>query len=509
MSHDPVYDGLPRPIRSVRALWQTNPFVVFAVTFLLGALPSIYAVFASTIGDVVYLMPVAGEFPGADLPCSMDDVRAVRCIEKQVGYSYAINWWPSLVILMPLALFFAFESVQSLQKCFERMRRDRMFHDPAWSPAETSRLVQALATVVRQVWTAFLVSGAIIFLLVATVVALDWYCVVNMPLILERPLMSLQETGLSGVCSNPNAQENDWSIAATFGKGSPAALAPGYRPPGWLENYVFSAYVYLLLLIEMGVLLTYFCFIGALSFTIYNIRKEKFDLRVAPNFLSNDRRCRMGFENFERVFRPCVYIVIFSFIMAFCMRIQNEYLRRDDYTVIYEFLFADIRNALRSLLDIQIDSIWGSLVGTLEKLRKVIDVGLFEDPNSLLGSPLVIIVFALVSIALGVVLRDTARDSKASVLDALKRPESCQQVEAFYGMPGEEIAEKLDNMRFWPLSWPRLKQARNLIMSGLLFFVFYRLAFLWVGLVALRAIQGELGTEDEGEPSTPPPARGR
>ena len=54
------------------------------------------------------------------------------CIEKQVGYAYAINWWLALVILMPLALFFAFDSIQSMQRVFVDMWEQRMFCDMEW-----------------------------------------------------------------------------------------------------------------------------------------------------------------------------------------------------------------------------------------------------------------------------------------------------------------------------------------------------------------------------------------
>ena len=59
MAIDKIFEEQPRYIRTVRGFWMTNPFIVFAISFLLGAIPSVYAVFASSIGDIAYYMPAA------------------------------------------------------------------------------------------------------------------------------------------------------------------------------------------------------------------------------------------------------------------------------------------------------------------------------------------------------------------------------------------------------------------------------------------------------------------
>jgi len=493
MSIDKIFEEQPRYIRAIRGFWMTNPLTVFGMLFLLGVIPTIYAVLASSIGDVVYYMPAAD---GVTV-CNAEAIKAGDCIEKQVGYAYAINWWPALVILMPLALFFAFDSIQSMQRVFVDMCEQRMFCDLEWGGVESEGLVTALKLVVRQIWTAFAISGGLVCALIGVAIFLDWYCVVHMPLWLNRPLAGLSENLLTGVCSNAKAQENDWSIAATFVQGGTASIASKTTPPGWIANYAFSAYVYLLLLIELCILLAYFCFIFALSFSIYNINKQKFNLRIIPNLLSSDGLKRMGFESFEPVFRPCVYATIISFLMAFSMRIQNEYLRRDDYGIIYDFLFEDIAAALKSLTEFSISDPMSAIFGSLENARKIFDVGLLEDPNSLIGGPLVIVVFALVSVALGVVLRDAAREAKRSVIKALAIPETANKVTDFYGMSAEDIQEKLMTIQYWPLSWPRLRQSIRMLSVGRLCFIFYRIAFIWMGYVAVRWIQGKLSDSDK------------
>ena len=59
------------------------------------------------------------------------------------------------------------------------------------------------------------------------------------------------------------------------------------------------------------------------------------------------------------------------------------------------------------------------------------------------------------------------------------------------------LASCAHDERDWPLSWPRLRQSVRMLLSGIFCFIFYRLALLWVGYVAVRAIQGKLSDSDK------------
>jgi hypothetical protein len=498
MTQDIVIDDQPRLVRLARAIWSPEPFLVFAIAFGLGALPAIFALFASQLGDVVYLAPHEG-YSG---PCDAAAVEAGDCYRKQVGYAHALNWLPALGVLMPLALFFAFESVQNLQATFRRMRDDRMFIDESWEPEEGEATRRALAQVVRLLWTVFAVAALAVSGLVMLVMALDWACVVALPLARGEPLTSVAADMLPSACGG-GAQEIDWSIAAAI-PGSDRLMLET-QSPNALRNGVFSAYVYLLMAIELCFILSYFAFIGAVALVVRRIRSGKLGVRLVPNFRSRDPRHRMGFEHFEPVFRPCVYVTILSFVMAFMLRIQNEYLRDRENESIWSFMFTDISKTIEAMFTIDtsdIVSFASSSASSLGNLRGVLDVGAMADPNSQIVTPLVIVVFGLISIALGVVLRDAALDARRRVERLLDDREARPRIEAFYGEDAAALAKRLRHLEVWPLSWPRLRQSIGLIVAGVFCLFFYKLALAWVAVVGVRAVQGRF-SEDPAQADGP------
>jgi hypothetical protein len=156
-----IFDAQPAVVRVVRSFWRINPFTVFGVAILLGLLPLIYAAFSGSIGSITYdIMPGVADA----VPCPPEYISAGTCNKKQVGYNFAINWAPTLVALMPLTLFFAFSSVQSMQHVFARMLKHNMFCDAAWQNTQTT--IKGLRNLVRKTWIVFTVSGLLVSLFV-------------------------------------------------------------------------------------------------------------------------------------------------------------------------------------------------------------------------------------------------------------------------------------------------------------------------------------------------------
>lgn len=521
-----IFRDQPWLVRTVRGFWSVNPFLVLGVAMMLGILPLLTVLFAAgNIGDVAYYMATEKHADGTPIACTDAAIAAGKCVVKQVGYAYAINWWPALSVLLPVALFFAFASVQNMQATFRKLRERRMFSDSQWRAEGSPDVDRELKRVVRQIWTVFAGAAFVISVFVGLAIVFDWLCVVHLPLAEMVPLASVPNHPLEGffaeVCSKKSAFENDWSIAATFTADGPARLAPGYSAPGQTWSYIFSAYVYFLLLVETIIVLSYFAFVFALSLAIYNMQMRRSGVIIVPDLKSRDGKRRMGFENFEQVFAPCIYVVIASFVMAFCMRIQNEYLRDVQFENIYLFIIQDISRAADSFVEVLLPAIleWefakmlDAVFAFGDTIISAIDVGAFADPNSQAATPAVLIVFALVSVALGFVLRDSARHAKDYVVSALRDPARAEMAERFYGMSAREIADKVASIEVWPLSWPRLRQSIVLVIFGIVCFIFFRLALIWIGFVIERAVRGKLfGQGDNDTPDlddfTSPPTPG-
>jgi hypothetical protein len=281
-------------------------------------------------------------------------------------------------------------------------------------------------------------------------------------------------------------------VSATFGSvPNLAPLVPGHDKPGLLFTQIFAAYNYGLMAFWSAVLISYFGYVLALTIVVYDLDHGRYDFQLVLNLNSADARKRRGFELMEGVFRPCVFVTIFAFMMAFFMRIQNVFLRNKDYETIYDLLFVDIPETFGKLTGLGAIQQWIGWFSELQKtLQKFIDFGEFLDPQSLLGAPAILIVLGLVTAALGHILRTAAMGAQSRVLAALAERDQAHKVAAYYRLSERETSARAGDVQWWPLSWPELRYAVRLMISGIFCYVFYRVAFIWMGYVAYRSIQG-------------------
>jgi|GEM_PF-2025379 len=486
---------LPWPIRIFRSFWLTNPFRVAILAFASGFLPFAVAVQYSSIGDVAYYMP-----KGGDVVCDAAAIAARLCIAKHVGYLHALNWWPTFLLLMPFGLFFAFESVQNTEAVVARMLAGGMFAKRDWSGP-----IADVGPVLGRIWRTFLLIALPVFLIILALMVKDWWCVVYWPLrldvalgaVLDSPtrtalvpaplLEMLREAG----CAMSNAHENDWSVSATFGSVPLLApLVPGHDKPSLVFTQIFAAYNYALMAFWSAVLVSYFGYVLALTIVVYDLDRGRYDFQLVLNLNSADARKRRGFELMEGVFRPCVLVTIFAFMMAFFMRIQNVFLRNTEYQTIYDLLFVDIPDTFGKFTGLGVIQLMGWLTELQKTLQKFLDFGQFADPQSLLGAPAILIVLGLVTAALGHILRTAAMGAQSRVLAALTERDQAHKVAAYYRLSERETSTRAGDVEWWPLSWPELRYAVRLMISGAFCYVFYRVAFVWMGYVAYRSIQG-------------------
>ncbi|HXF53219.1 MAG TPA: hypothetical protein VNK52_03760 [Hyphomicrobiaceae bacterium] len=486
---------LPLLVRIFRSFWLTNPFRMAILAFATGFLPFAVAVQYSSIGDVAYYMP-----KGSAVVCDAAAIAAGLCIAKHVGYLHALNWWPTFLLLMPFGLFFAFESVQNTEAVVARMLAGGMFAKRDWSGP-----IADAGPVLGRIWRTFFLIALPVFLTILAVMAKDWWCVVYWPLrldvafgaVLDSPARtalvpaSLLEMLREAGCAMSNAHENDWSVSATFGSVPLLApLVPGHDKPSLLFTQIFAAYNYALMAFWSAVLVSYFGYVLALTIVVYHLDRGRYDFQLVLNLNSADARKRRGFELMEGVFRPCVLVTIFAFMMAFFMRIQNVFLRNTEYQTIYDLLFVDIPDTFGKFTGLGVIQLMGWLTELQKTLQKFLDFGQFADPQSLLGAPAILIVLGLVTAALGHILRTAAMGAQARVLASLAERDGAPRVAAYYRLSERETSTRAGDVEWWPLSWPELRYAVRLMISGVFCYVFYRVAFVWMGYVAYRSIQG-------------------
>ena len=481
--------------RVFRSFWQISPFKIAIFAFACGFVPFGLAVQFSTVGDIAYYMP-----RDPRTVCDAAAIAAGHCIAKQVGYLHALNWWPTQMILLPFGLFFAFESIQNTKSVVEQMLASRMFARRDWSGP-----VIDIAPAIRQLWRTFFFIGVPLFFIIIVLFAKDWWCVVNWPIRLDValgdvigssahealiPAPILDQLRGAG-CYLKNAHENDWSVSSAF--GSVRGLAPtalGFDKPSAEFLWLFSGYTYFVMALWSGILVAYFGFVIALAIVVYDLNRDRMEFQLVLDLNSSDVRNRRGFELLELVFRPCIYVTIVAFMMAFLMRIQNVYLRNREYDTIYDLLFADIPDTFGKFSGLGLLSLWEWFKDISGMLRRFLDFGQFNDPQSLLGAPAILLVLSLVTAVLAHILRGAAMGAQARVVAALHNQETAPQVANYYGLGSEEVVARANKVESWPLSWPELGYALRLMLSGIFCYIFYRIAFVWMGYVFARAIQG-------------------
>jgi hypothetical protein len=177
-------------------------------------------------------------------------------------------------------------------------------------------------------------------------------------------------------------------------------------------------------------------------------------------------------------------------MIAFFMRIQNVYLRNTEYPTIYNLLFVDIPDTFGKFSGFGLVHLLSWVTELQKSLQKFLDFGQFADPQSLLGAPAILIALGLVTAALGHILRTAAMGAQARVVAALGARDGAHKVAAYYQLSEEETSARAGDVQWWPLSWPELHYAVRLMISGIFCYVFYRVAFIWMGFVAYRSIQG-------------------
>lgn len=461
-----------------RAFWQTNPVVVFGITLLFGIITFLIALY-TPIGTVTITL----DYETLD--------QESLFITKQVGYIYALNWWPVLVIGLPTAIFLALHSIQGFGNSVHEMAERNMF-----AYADLTAPLTNLDRPVNRFWAVASFFGIIAFVIGFATTALDWYSVVHEPYanneISSFPCIA-ENTPQN--CEDNFLNENDWSISAIFPtKQESNGIYSTTERPDRVLNYAFSALVYLVAAIEIGIMLSYFAIILSLTLFFLGLSEGGSKVIILPDLKSQDPHHRMGFEVLQNIFQPTVIIAFIGFTLALLMRVQNLFLRDLEHENIFTYLFGDFQEILAKLTNIELlslNSITGGVFSILDNLANIFDTVFFTDSNSFVGFAAVTLVFLLIALSFYYILRQAAETSKSRILSKFRHEDSASKLEHYYQIPLTSIKEKIAEMESWPLSWPRLRELRNLLLVGLVCFIFFKLVSIWVAYFMIRIIRGE------------------
>lgn len=477
---------MSRYIQGFRAFWSLNPYLVASLASLLGIVPFLLVVQGDGPGSITYYMSKMPE-----TVCDAQAKAAGQCLVKQVGYLYALNWWPALIALFPLAIFFAFESVQNTVAVTRRMIKEKMFAAPDWSNAAGS-----VNEVVDEVWKRFAIAGGVIVVLVFFLMYQDWKAVVDCPFTVRAPLgsvtdVALRDHGMQDVldrlsaagCATGDNQENDWSVSAVFDRGfGPRALAVIEKGYPWsrLGNEIFSAYNYFIAAVWTAIVLAYYSFIVVLALAVLRLNRSDRAPVLVLNLKSDDPRKRRGFEDLEPILAPSIYVTIIAFAMAFMMRVQNVYLRDRTAEDIFRFLFGDV-----------VDSVMQMLKGDFERdvIVKLLNYNELSDPQSMMGAPAILIVFSLSGIVLAYVLRYAATAAQERTVRALEDEATTQKVADYYRLEPEDALKRARDIQTWPLSWPELRRGLTMLGLGIFCYIFYKFAIAWILVMAIQSLR--------------------
>ncbi len=434
--------------RVYRAGWNINPIWASVVALVAGVV-LLFASFPLNIAFVSY---------------------EVNGFTKQVGFVPALNWSFVLTIVFPAAIFTMLLTVRRLDRTLKALASHRMLVDPdQWTPA-TKEQIAALS---NRVWAAASPIGLIFFLAGLGITVWDWANTVARPLLGG---MRVIEPGQIDFYD-----ELDWSVSALFGGISHATL------PTLHADFVFGAAAYLVMGIEMAAILSFYGFLIGVSAEIYALSEKRRDLLLIPDPLDTDRR--RGFELFAGFFGGVLVTTLLGYIAAYLMRVQNLFMRDSSFdrldNMIFGAIYGNLTQAFHLPQNLAAQSALTYLGQNVSDLADAIfTTGSLGDVQAYLGATVILVVMLLVTGALFAVLRIAADESRDTLVQELADAGTRPKIERLFGVPATDVAKSLEStsMVIWPLRWPNVNGLLALLTLGIVCFLFYRLALIWIAV---------------------------
>ncbi len=439
--------------------WNTNPAVGAFVGFCAGALVLAFAM----VADVAFV----------SYETSSD-------VTKQVGYLAAWNWSFTLTAGFPAFIYIAFSSLRRYRLILSEMTHRQMVASETWGPAhEEFRSVASNKT-----YGLALLIGIPLIAVGFFVPAWDWYTVVFAQYAGTTETLDL----------NDPIYEIDWSVAA---------LHTGNSSP--MVNLAFTIFAYTVLAVNLAFVFAYYAVLIAIAKTMGDISENKFGFRLIPQVKDDDER--KGFQLFIPLVISAFTATLVAYTFAYLTRLQNLFLRQDEVATIDTLLVGEIAEHVSNMLDFDVDTANLSFANVgmevFEKLvvfvtalaREVAEFGEFSDVQSVLISMVIFIVFAVVFVFVLQSIRGAAEHARVNLLDALSDQNQKSGVLGFTSTTEEFAREAVEpaNMDVWPLRNATQGTVLRIMILGLVCFVFYRLAAVWIAAQVVQVAVALVG----------------
>lgn len=367
---------------------------------------------------------------------------------KQVGYSRALNWTVGFLLVAPLFYFFVLSAFQEVDHLADRLVNSRMLVD------DRCRKKANAATVFKQRWTRKLHQLApwILILALAGLAesTVEWWSYSGAPLWQGAPVPE---------------DEIDWSVKFRS--------VPEEEAHQKHLNGVFSLFVFLQQGAFLSFLAFYLIFIVLLARHIRSFGLTGSGYRLIPRV--EDRDERRGFQVFEPLTSHVLLAATFGFTLMYLSRLWNAYLHADgeNSDTLYDFVIGDIIRGFRQ-----------------EKFEGLSDS--FFDAGDFTFSEYwdtvgALILFTACIVTVIQLLRKAAENARVTLQTHLMN----SKAGSFRNLSRAECLKRLEveNMKKWPLNYPRENELLILATLAVISVVFFRIGLFFIGLMIFVTLQ--------------------
>lgn len=371
---------------------------------------------------------------------------------RQVGYAFAVNWGLTYVAFFPLIGVMLLSVLQDIPELMSDLQ--------SFQVLQASPRVRAADQIVgdwktgSRVRAVFIVGLGIVFSAVFSLQ--EW---------INNNLLRLLEYRRA-----EDLWDWDWGLKC--------AMAQYRDECSQLQvfiNYSFDLACFLAQFLYIALLLTFVIYM--LDFRRAFLRRRP-GVTLMPNLKLNDPR--RGFGQFEPVLTKMLIVVLVAFLVAYCVRLENLYLRSH-------------ASSLWSYIEGEV--VQGALAGIAQGFGNGIASGFKAAGNHLFdagGEPgrqtvmaavgLFLLFSVVTSVVVGTVL-GAARRARTNALAYYTRPGA----QALYGLSLAEEQSRAESMMLWPLGYMRMNRLFLWTLLAVLSLIFFR-----IGLIAFGASIGLL-----------------
>jgi hypothetical protein len=361
---------------------------------------------------------------------------------RQFGYVKEINWGFNYVLIIPVALFFAAATMNSINTVITGLSRSHMLVTKAGIAIDEANILESW----RACGRSGVVAAAVLSLIGILVSGYEWLSVCLLPAIHHstKELMP------------------GWNIAWS-------SLEGAAKPVG-CAVFGFAAYT------AQAAVATAFLFFTTLLVAfakwVFDYTKDSTDAELFPNPSSDDDR--RGFENFEPLIENLLLGAVFFFFVFFMTRLDALYVYSSSPSIsafVSQNIFLEgFSAALKSK-----GAAW------------LFDFGDVADASTTLVGAGFCLVAVLGFLVPSVIVFQAAKRSKQRFLSKLQ--ENPAQTAGLYGMTPDQIKKSVGKMVFWPIHYPKLQLLLVFVVFSGICFVCYRLTLTILLMLLIHVVR--------------------